>query len=342
MKKKITFTDLVDKIAEETGASKQLVHDLLKETVNLTREGLDRDGYVNLLGLGRFHLKWHKARPGRNPRTGEKIEILAHSSVNFKAEAKLRNYINRKYSDLHSEVLEGEIEPAKAEPTDVSIQPEKKPSKPVTETPPSIQKQEKKRFARWLWMIIPLLVILLVYLFWPSPKPSETDIQEPVVFEKVEEVVPVLPEEAEQPVEKPVIEEVKPAIQGGLHIIKPGENLWTISKDFYNQADLWPNIFRVNLNKIMNPDFLSVGDEVQIPSLQGKPGDLTQEDIKEIAEGFIEVYLFYKKLNKEKAIYYLWVAKKWNVNEVIDNYKDKIEKTDLELVDNIEGFPRIK
>ncbi|GAJ07264.1 unnamed protein product, partial [marine sediment metagenome] len=90
MNEKITFVKLLDKIAEETGASKQLIHDLLIETVNLTREGLNRDGYVNLSGLGRFRLKWHKARSGRNPQTGEKIEIPGHNSVNFKAEANLR------------------------------------------------------------------------------------------------------------------------------------------------------------------------------------------------------------------------------------------------------------
>ncbi len=346
MNEKITFANLLDKIAEETGASKQLIHDLLIETVNLTREGLNRDGYVNLGGLGRFRLKWHKARSSRNPQTGEKIEIPGHSSVNFKAEANLREYINRKYSHLQSEIIEGEIEQAGAEPADISIKPIDTPSPPVSETPPPPVRQEKeeekKRFARWPWLVIPLLIIFLAYIFWPSPKVSETDIKEPAVSEKVDKDVPIPSEETEQPESKPVTEDIKYETPGGQHTVKPGEKLWTISLDFYNQGDLWPNIYRMNLYEIRNPDLLSIGNEIRIPSLQGKPGNLTQKDIEDIAEGFIEVYLAYKKSDKGKALYYLWVVKKWNINEIIDKYSDRIDETDLKLVDKIEGYPHIK
>jgi DNA-binding protein HU-beta len=150
MNEKITFAKLVDKIAEETGASKQLIHDLLIETVNLTREGLNRDGYTNLSGLGRFRLKWHKARSGRNPKTGEKIEIPGHNTVNFKAGANLREYINRKYSHLQPEIIKKTSPP---------------PARPEKE-------EEKKRFARWPWLVIPLLIIILAFIFWPSLKKS--------------------------------------------------------------------------------------------------------------------------------------------------------------------------
>jgi len=332
MNKKITFSNLVDKIAEETGASKKLIHDLLTETVHLTREGLNRDGYVNLGGLGRFRLKWKKARSGRNPQTGEKIEIPGRSSVNFKAEANLREYINRKYSHLQSEIIEGEIEPKNT------------PSPPVSKTPPppEIQEEEKKRFVWWPWLALPLIIIILAIIFWPSPKVSETEIKEPVISEKVEQDIQIPPEETEQPETKPVIEEIKYEMPGGQHTVKPGEKLWTISLDFYNQGDLWPNIYRMNLNVIRNPDLLLIGNEIIIPSLQSKPGNLTQKDIEDIAEGFIEVYLAYKESDNRKALYYLWVVKKWNINEIMDKYSDRIDETDLKLVDKIKGYPNIK
>ena len=343
MREKITFANLLDKIAEETGASKQLIHNLLTETVNLTREGLKRDGYVNISGLGRFRLKWHKARSGQNPQTGEKIEIPGHNSVNFKAEANLREYINRKYSHLQSEIIEGEIEQVESEPADDSVKLKNAPSPPVSEIPPKQKKEEeKKRFARWPWLVILLLIVILAYIFWPSQKVSETNINEPVVSEKVDKGVQIPPEKTEQPESKPVIENIKYETPGGQHSVKPGEKLWTISLDFYNQGDLWPNIYRVNLNEIKNPDLLSIGYEIRIPPLQGKPGNLTRKDIEEIAEGFIEVYLAYKKSDKEKALYYLWVVKKWNINEIIDKYSDRIDETDLKLVNKIEGYPHIK
>ena len=344
MNKKITFANLVNKVAEETGASKQLIHDLLIETVNLTREGLNRDGYVNLGGLGRFRLKWNKARSGRNPQTGEKIEIPGRSSVNFIAEANLREYINRKYSHLQSEIIKGKIEPVEAEPADIPIEPKDTPSPPVSNAPPppEIQEEEKKRFVWWPWLALPLIIIILAIIFWPSRKVSETEIKEPVISEKVEKDIQIPPEETEQPETKPVIEEIKYETPGGQHTVKPGEKLWTISLDFYNQGDLWPNIYRMNLNVIRNPDLLLIGNEIIIPSLQGKPGNLTQKDIEDIAEGFIEVYLAYKESDNRKALYYLWVVKKWNINEIMDKYSDRIDETDLKLVDKIEGYPQIK
>lgn len=325
MNKKITFANLVDKIANETGASRQLIHDLLIETVNLTREGLNSDGYVNLSGLGRFRLKWHKTRPGRNPQTGEKIEIPGHNSVNFNAEAKLREFINRNYSHLQPEIIEDEIEQVKDEPI-VSLE----------------KKKVKKRLVKWLWLVIPLLIIILAYIFWPFQKVSETDVKEPVVTEKVDEEVKIPPEETEKPDSKAVTKDTKYEIKGGQHIVKPGEKLWSIAINFYDQGNLWPNIYRMNLNEIKNPDSLSIGKEIRIPSLQGRPGNLTQKDIEDIAEGFIEVYLAYQKSDKEKALYYLWVVKQWNINMIIDKYSDRINEKDLELVNEIEGYPHIK
>jgi hypothetical protein len=205
-----------------------------------------------------------------------------------------------------------------------------------------IQEEEKKRFVRWFWLVIPLLIIILAIIFWPSRKVSEKEIKEPVISEKVEKDIQIPSEETEQPETKPVIEEIKYEMPGGQHTVKPGEKLWTISLDFYNQGDLWPNIYRMNLNETRNPDLLLIGNEISIPSLQGKPGNLTQNDIEDIAEGFIEVYLAYKESDNRKALYYLWVVKKWNINEIIDKYSDRIDETDLKLVDKIEGYPQIK
>ena len=76
--------------------------------------------------------------------------------------------------------------------------------------------------------------------------------------------------------------------------------------------------------------------------MQGKPGSLTEKDIKNIAEGFVETYLVYKGLGKEKALYYLWVVNKWNAQEVIEKYKNRIDEADLKLVKKIEGEPVIR
>jgi len=345
MNEKITFSDLVDRIAEETGTSKRLVHDLLIEMGNVTREGLDRDGHANIPGLGRFRLGWHKARPGRNPQTGEAMEIPAQSSINFKAEADLRQYINRNYAHLQAEILEGEIASAKVEHVDVPGEPEEPLIESVSEAPSAVEEEEKKHSNKWLLLVIPILIIVLAIIFWPSREDSVTEIVESADTEQVDKEVPdqtaadEQPEETEQPEEEPAAAVGTSGTPGGEYTVRAGEKLWTVSQVFYNRGRLWPNIYRVNLDNIPNPDLLSVGNKVQVPSLEGKPGNLTRKDMEAIAEGFIEAYLFYKKSDRRKALAYLWVVKKWNMDDVIGRYRERIEPSDLETVDNIEGSP---
>ena len=320
------------------------------ETVNITREGLERDGRVNLSGLGHFDLKWHEARPGRNPQTGEEIEIPAHNTINFKATSDLREYINRKYAHLKAEIID-EKEPEKTVFPATPPAPEPNVSEPVSEYPPEPMVEEKKseRSFAWLWLIIPIIIIILAFLFWPSKKASPPVVEEPMRTKTTADAVEGKPAAPQKSIEKPTTAKKEPVpiktktgTSGGIHNVQPGDNLWTIARDFYQQSYLWPNIYRVNLDEIKNPNMLSLGKTLEIPSLQGKPGSLTEKDKKDIAEGFVEVYLVYKNMGKENAHYYLWVVNKWQAQEVIEKFKDQIKQEDLELIGRIDGFPVVK
>lgn len=100
MKKKITYSFLVDKISEESHQSKSLINQLLRESFAISKERLKKDKRFSLPGLGNFSLKWHQDRNGRNPKSGEPLRIAAHYSVNFKTQAKLQKHINRRYGLL--------------------------------------------------------------------------------------------------------------------------------------------------------------------------------------------------------------------------------------------------
>lgn len=356
MNSKITFSDLINKIATETGVSKQFVHDILKEAGNIIKEGLERDGRVRISGLGYFKLKWTKARRGRNPQTGETIEIPAHNKVNFMPELSFRKYINRKYKDLRSIDFKEEIEAGltfvgkeqepteivEPEPTSIRAEQEAAKTKIVSE-PPETQIERKgilKKIPVWLWLTTIILIVALVSLLW-QPWKTTIPISEEV---KVPESIV---EEIETETEKPELEPVEPTplemgTPGGRHIIKPGDKLWDLAQNYYHEAYLWPNIFRVNLDKIKNPDTMLAGIEIQIPPLQGKFGSLTEKDIKEIAEGYIQVYLVYKQLDKEKVHYYLWVTKCCDIPDLINQFRDEIDEADINLVTGIGGSPGIK
>lgn len=49
---------------------------------------------VNLIGFGSFERRQRRARTGKNPQTGERIEIAASSSVGFRPGKLLRDHLN--------------------------------------------------------------------------------------------------------------------------------------------------------------------------------------------------------------------------------------------------------
>lgn len=77
--------DLISFVAEEarvTKAQAQAVLDALGPVIQTNAQA----GYsITLPGLGRFIVKDRPARPGRNPRTGEPVEIAASRALTFKA-----------------------------------------------------------------------------------------------------------------------------------------------------------------------------------------------------------------------------------------------------------------
>ncbi len=58
------------------------------------REALAQGQDVSLPGLGSFSVMFHAARSGRNPRTGERIDIAARRRVHFKMGKGLRALLN--------------------------------------------------------------------------------------------------------------------------------------------------------------------------------------------------------------------------------------------------------
>jgi len=77
------LTDLVDHVASEAGiqkgAAKKAVDAMFAGILEAAKKGED----VNLPGFGKFKVKDSQARQGRNPSTGEVIEIAASRRLGF-------------------------------------------------------------------------------------------------------------------------------------------------------------------------------------------------------------------------------------------------------------------
>lgn len=82
--------DLVECVSAEIGGPRQNAEKAVKAVIDSILDGLDRDGSVTIAGFGTFERKERAARVGRNPRTGESIEIPATSTVGFRPAAALK------------------------------------------------------------------------------------------------------------------------------------------------------------------------------------------------------------------------------------------------------------
>ncbi|MAE77307.1 MAG: DNA-binding protein [Planctomycetes bacterium] len=76
-----------------TECSKAYAERSVNAVLNSIRGGLKRDKVVQVVGFGTFAVKDRKARAGRNPQTGETIQIKASRTVGFRAGAALKEEI---------------------------------------------------------------------------------------------------------------------------------------------------------------------------------------------------------------------------------------------------------
>ncbi len=81
--------ELVDAMAASAGISKADAKKALDSFVDATTKALKNDDRVALVGFGSFSVSTRAARKGRNPQTGQEINIAAKKVVKFKAGADL-------------------------------------------------------------------------------------------------------------------------------------------------------------------------------------------------------------------------------------------------------------
>jgi len=90
----MTKAELVDFIAEKADLTKADAGRALDAMVEGVTTGLKKEGKVTLVGFGTFTAKKREARTGRNPQTGETVEIAARVVPGFKAGNKLKDALN--------------------------------------------------------------------------------------------------------------------------------------------------------------------------------------------------------------------------------------------------------
>ena len=105
MIERLSTQELIEKVIESCGVTRKLAEDWIRVLPVIIEEGLARDGEVKVRGLGLFKLKWVDRRIARNLKTGEEMEVPAHSRVTFVPETRLKERINEDFKFLTYQLI---------------------------------------------------------------------------------------------------------------------------------------------------------------------------------------------------------------------------------------------
>lgn len=90
----LTKDRLVEVIRQKTQFSSQEAKKLVEIVLETMKSKLEEGEEVKISGFGKWTVKEKQSRPGRNPHTGERIEISARRVVTFHPSEKLRDAVN--------------------------------------------------------------------------------------------------------------------------------------------------------------------------------------------------------------------------------------------------------
>jgi integration host factor subunit alpha len=91
----LTKAELVDHLVTANSLDRPIAKDIVEDFFEFIRETLERGEEVKLSGFGNFKVRKKRSRPGRNPKTGEEIEISARRVVTFHSGHKLKARVKR-------------------------------------------------------------------------------------------------------------------------------------------------------------------------------------------------------------------------------------------------------
>ena len=87
-------SQLVYEISKQADVTRDVAKRTLDATIKAITDALKSGDTVTLVGFGSFQVRERAARKGRNPKTGEEIQIKASNSPTFKAGKSLKDAVN--------------------------------------------------------------------------------------------------------------------------------------------------------------------------------------------------------------------------------------------------------
>src|SRR3981081_1501827 len=92
-RKRMTQSEVINHFAEKTGMKRAQVKEFFEGIANLAAEEVKANGEFVLPGFGKLVKSERKAREGRNPATGETIQIPAKTTLMFRRGTGIKNTV---------------------------------------------------------------------------------------------------------------------------------------------------------------------------------------------------------------------------------------------------------
>ncbi len=90
----MTKADIVEALYQKVGFSKKEAADLVELVFDTLKGTLSQGSKIKISGFGNFIVREKRSRVGRNPQTGESIEISARRVLTFRPSQVLRSEVN--------------------------------------------------------------------------------------------------------------------------------------------------------------------------------------------------------------------------------------------------------
>ncbi len=90
----MTKADIVEALYEKVGFSKKEAADLVEMVFDTLKDTLGKGQKIKISGFGNFVVREKRSRVGRNPQTGQSIEISARRVLTFRPSQVLRSDVN--------------------------------------------------------------------------------------------------------------------------------------------------------------------------------------------------------------------------------------------------------
>ena len=94
-------SELIEALAEKSRIAPELARDVVETTIELMKQQLMEGGRIEIRGFGSFEMREYCGYKGRNPKTGESVQVKPKRTPFFKCGQDLKDMLNGKPSETH-------------------------------------------------------------------------------------------------------------------------------------------------------------------------------------------------------------------------------------------------